>query len=255
MPLITSDATETRRRSTAIALNRIAYAISQHWFIGFILLTSVWVGLPWLAPVFARLGWDKLANTIYSVYSYQCHQLPQRSFFLFGQRMMYPLDRIQSVYKHTFDPVLLRGFIGNAALGYKVAWSDRMVSAYTSIPLAALVWRKLRKRLRPISLLELLLLALPMIIDGGTHMISDVAGIGQGFRDTNEWLAALTNHSLPNTFYVGDALGSFNSWMRLITGILFGAGMVWFAFPYIQQGFEDISKSIEEKFSRVGVEL
>ena len=58
-------------------------------------------------------------------------------------------------------------------------------------------------------------------------MLSNFAGIGQGFRDSNQWLAVLTNHLLPITFYAGDALGSFNSWARFVTGILAGLGIVW----------------------------
>ncbi|MHA1937336.1 MAG: hypothetical protein ACW97O_03915, partial [Candidatus Thorarchaeota archaeon] len=57
------------------------------------------------------------------------------------------------------------------------------------------------------------------------------AGIGEGFRYTNEWLAQLTGSIFPTTFYAGNALGSFNSWMRLITGTLFGIGVVWLGFP------------------------
>ena len=58
---------------------------------------------------------------------------------------------------------------------------------------------------------------------------------GYGFRDTNNWLAILTNHSLPMEFYAGDALGSFNSWARLVTGLLVGLGITWLVFPYIFQ--------------------
>ncbi|MEO5886295.1 MAG: hypothetical protein ABIQ77_01410 [Anaerolineales bacterium] len=43
----------------------------------------------------------------------------------------------------------------------------------------------------------------------------------------------LTNNSLPASFYAGNALGSFNSWMRLVTGTLTGLGIVWFAIPLI----------------------
>jgi hypothetical protein len=60
-----------------------------------------------------------------------------------------------------------------------------------------------------------------------------LAGIGQGFRDSNLWLAVITNNALSASFYVGDALGSFNSWMRFITGLLAGLGIVWFVFPYV----------------------
>jgi len=70
---------------------------------------------------------------------------------------------------------------------------------------------------------------------GSTHAISDLAGIGQGFRDTNEWLVVWTKNALPMIFYAGDALGSFNSLMRFITGLLAGLGIVWLAFPYIFQ--------------------
>ena len=54
----------------------------------------------------------------------------------------------------------------------------------------------------------------------------------------------------PETFYAGDALGSFNSWMRLITGILFGLGTVWLTFPYIEETAMDVVREIETKFQR-----
>ena len=255
MNSITSQPESSRNRSLAITLNKAAYVFSRRWFIGMVFLTGLWVGLPWLAPIFMRFGWTKSAEVIYFLYSFQCHQLPQRSFFLYGQNLMYPLDQIQAVWQDTFNPVVLRQFIGNPIMGYKVAWSDRMVSAYTSIPLAALLWWPVRKRVRPLTVLGFVLLSLPMAIDGGTHVISDLAGIGQGFRYTNEWLALLTKNSLPSTFYLGEALGSFNSLMRLITGILFGIGIVWLSFPHLHAGFEESTRAIEEKFARAGREL
>jgi hypothetical protein len=54
-----------------------------------------------------------------------------------------------------------------------------------------------------------------------------------GFRDTNSWLARLTDYRFLSNFYAGDAIGSFNSLARLITGLLAGFGIVWFAFPYV----------------------
>ncbi len=78
---------------------------------------------------------------------------------------------------------------------------------------------------------------LPLAVDGGTHAISDLAGIGQGFRDTNQWLALWTHSSYPTSFYIGDALGSFNSLMRFITGILAGLGIGWLVFPYMEASF------------------
>ena len=96
---------------------------------------------------------------------------------------------------------------------------------------------------------------LPLLADGLTHMVSDVAGLGQGFRDSNAWLAALTGNSLPAAFYAGDALGSFNSLMRLVSGVFFALGIVWLAFPYFEQMMADAAAQIEAKFGRAGLRL
>ena len=120
-------------------------------------------------------------------------------------------------------------------MGWKIAWSDRMISFYTSVWLFAVVWFPFRRKVKPLSWWGLILLLLPIAFDGGTHAISDLAGIGQGFRDTNQWLAVLTNQAFPASFYAGDALGSFNSWVRLLTGPLAGLAIVWLAFPYVFQ--------------------
>ncbi|MCX6078153.1 MAG: DUF2085 domain-containing protein [Chloroflexi bacterium] len=95
----------------------------------------------------------------------------------------------------------------------------------------------LRRKLPTLPLWGLAIFLLPMALDGTTHFVSDIAGIGQGFRDTNLWMGILTNHAFSPSFYAGDAWGSFNSLMRLLTGILFGLGIVWFGFPYLDDSF------------------
>jgi uncharacterized membrane protein len=122
-------------------------------------------------------------------------------------------------------------------MGWKVAWSDRMVSMYTSILFFGLLWGWLSEKLKPLPIWGFAILTLPMGLDGVTHFISDLAGFGEGFRYTNVWLAGLTNHVFPESFYVGATWGTFNSWMRLITGTLFGLGVVWFGFPYLDELF------------------
>jgi hypothetical protein len=47
----------------------------------------------------------------------------------------------------------------------------------------------------------------------------------------------LTRGLFPAAFYAGDAWGTFNSLMRLATGILFGIGTVWFGYPYAASSF------------------
>lgn len=182
-----------------------------------------------------RLGWDGAGRAVYFVYSFFCHQLPERSFFFFGAKPMYSLAEIQSAWQDTVNPMILRQFIGNETMGWKVAWSDRMISFYTSVWIFAAAWYTLRRKIKPLAWWGFVLLLLPIVLDGGTHTFSDFAGIGNGFRDTNTWLAALTNYTLPATFYAGDALGSFNSLMRLVSGLLAGLAIAWLAFPYIFQ--------------------
>ena len=208
--------------------------LSAHWFGIFLILYGLWIWTPFFAPFFMKIGWSSAGKAIYFIYSFFCHQLPERSFFLFGEKTMYTLSEIQSAWQDTINPMILRQFIGNAGMGWKIAWSDRMISFYTSIWIFAVVWSFFRRKIKPLPWWGFALLLLPIALDGGTHMISDLFGIGQGFRDSNQWLALLTNHSLPVSFYAGDAIGSFNSLMRLVTGLLAGLGIVWLAFPFLE---------------------
>jgi uncharacterized membrane protein len=240
-PRMTSEASNRNIDAPGDRLHRLTLA--QYWIVPISLILGIYFGLPFLAPVFMHFGWNGLGHAVYWLFSFQCHQLPERSYFLFGPKLTYSLSEIQAAWKNTNDPLILRQFTGNTAMGWKVAWSDRMVSMYTSIPLFGLLWWLLRRWIKPLPWWGFLLFLVPMAIDGGSHFISDLVGIGQGFRDNNAWLAALTQHALPASFYAGDAWGSFNSLMRLLTGILFGMGIVWFGYPYIDYTFNDAEKN------------
>lgn len=159
---------------------------------------------------------------------------------------MYSLSEIQAAWQTTINPMILRQFIGNESMGWKIAWSDRMISFYTSVWLFALLWYPFRKKIKPLAWWGFILLLLPIALDGGTHMISDFTGIGQGFRYTNQWLAVLTNNAYTATFYTGDALGSFNSIMRFITGLIAGLAITWLVFPYMYQS-QVYNQQLEEK--------
>jgi uncharacterized membrane protein len=205
----------------------------------FSIAMGLYVILPFLAPVFMHAGMSGAGNAIYSLYSWLCHQFPERSFFLFGAKFTYSLVEVQSAWQNSLDPMVLRQFIGNAEMGWKVAWSDRMVSMYLSTWLFGLLWWPLRRRLKPLPWWGLALFLLPMFVDGITHFFSDLAGLEQGFRDTNTWLVALTQNAFAADFYAGTTWGSFNSLARLFTGILFGLGIVWFFFPIMDKAFSE----------------
>jgi uncharacterized membrane protein len=209
---------------------------ASHWFSVFAIAYGLWIWLPWLAPVMMQSGQTELGKAIYFVYSLFCHQLPERSFFLFGSQMMYSLSDVQMAWQDTLNPMVLRRFIGNDAMGWKLAWSDRMVSFYTTVWLFAMAWWPFRRKIKPLPWWAFVLLLVPMFLDGITHMVSDFSGLGRGFRDSNDWLLTLTNYKLP-LVYAGDALGSFNSWSRLVTGVLAGLGIAWFALPHVERSF------------------
>ena len=226
---------------------RFVYWLSNHWLLAFNVLWGAFVVLPWLAPVFMKIGLPGAGSAVYWVYQFFCHQLPERSFFLFGPQPMYAVSQIGAVWP-TADPNVLRQFTGNADFGWKVAYSDRMVAMYTAFWIASIAFATVRRRLQPLPLWGYALLILPMAIDGGTHFLSDLQGLYTGFRYTNDWLARLTGGSFPAWFYVGDGLGSFNSWMRLLTGALFGIASVWLAFPYAEAAFFEVREELEAKF-------
>jgi uncharacterized membrane protein len=232
--------------------DHLIFWLSKHWILLVSLLLGFYVLAPFLAPALMSIGLVFPAKVIYGIYSYLCHQLPERSYFLFGPKISYSLPEIQSAWQNTDSPAILRQFVGNAQMGWKVAWSDRMVAMFTSLWLFGMFWGIFRSKVKPLPWWGLVLLLVPMAVDGTTHLVSDLAGIGQGLRDGNIWLAALTNHAFPAFFYAGDAWGSFNAWMRLISGVLFGLGIVWFGFPYIAAAFSNSAQALDFKYQVQG---
>lgn len=253
---------QTRSR-LVVAVDDFAASIERHFLgllIGGMLVVTL---LPFLAPVLMAVDWTSAGTLLYMLYTPFCHQLPQRSWFLFGEKLTYTLAEINQVYPST-DPWQLRFFYGTPAMGWKVAWSDRMLSFYTMTPVFGLLYAALKNRTRmaqigridadkirenqwvprhprsiPISWRVLVLALLPIALDGGTHMLSDlISGVSNsGFRDTNLWLAALTGNAFP-AFYTGDHFGTFNWWARLVTGLLAAWGVAFFAFPWLDRLFQ-----------------
>jgi uncharacterized membrane protein len=234
--------------------DRITAAVADNWMQILTLSMSIYVVLPFLAPFFKRIGWDLMANSIYFLYSFVCHQYPQRSFFFYGQSNSYTLETIQ-LWQDTSNPLTLGRFIGNSELGWKVAWSDRMVAMYSSIPILSWFWYPFRNKIKALPLGGFFLFLLPMGIDGISHMISDLAGLGTGFRSSNIWLVNLTGNAFRSEFYAGTQLGSFNSSMRIMSGILFGIGVVWFFFPHLDLLFRKTKKFLDMKQSELELEI
>ncbi len=227
-----------------LSVDRLVLNLARHWLLYVNVVLGALVLVPFIAPVLMAVGATAPAQAIYLFYSFLCHQLPERSYFLFGPKVSYSLAEIGRVWPYQ-DMLTLREFIGTVDMGWKVAWSDRMVSLFGGLWVGGLLYAVVRRRLPRLSPIVWLLLGiLPLFLDGASHTVNDiVAGFsGAGFRDTNAWLQVLTGNVFPATFYAGDALGSFNNLMRNVTGALFGLLTVWFAYPFVEPAMRDLEQ-------------
>ncbi|HZQ09708.1 MAG TPA: DUF2085 domain-containing protein [Anaerolineae bacterium] len=252
--MVTQSPASPATRKVIRTIDGIALFVVRHWLALFLIIYGAWVWLPFLAPIFMHIGATGPADALYFMYSFFCHQLPERSIFFFGPQSMYSLDQIGKVWS-TENQLVLRQFIGTPEMGWKMAWSDRMISTYGGVWLGALLWALMGGTRAPrVSLvLWVLLGVLPLGLDGFTHFLNDiVAGSsGQGFRDTNDWLRMLTANAFPDSFYYGNMFGSFNSWARWITGLLFGITTVFAIFPIVALALEDTRHDLEYQLARI----
>jgi len=190
----------------AVHINRFAgrmmLFVSKHWLALVNIVVGLYALLPFASPLFYHLGYDGMGHFIQVIYRPFCHQLPERSYFLFGDRLVYSANDLQSLVG--LD-ALTQHFVCNETLGFKVAYCQRDVAIYTTMFVAGLLFAFFRK-VRPITLKALVALSLPMGIDG----------FGQLFGLwTSTWLT------------------------RTITGFLFGLGVVLLVYPYAQEGMVD----------------
>jgi len=209
----------------------------RHWLLVLNTFWGIFVVTPWTAPIFVKLGWTAPARAVYFIYNFFCHQLPERSWFLFGPQISYTKPQIGQVWDIS-NELVRRQFVGTPSMGWKVAWSDRMVAMYGVIFILGLVYALLRARgifVKGIPWWAFFLLIAPLGVDGTTHLINDMFRLS--FRDTNQWAVIFTNGIFPASFYPGDMFGSLNSVLRLATGFLFGLGTVWFMWPIMEEEF------------------
>lgn len=184
-------------------IDRVTSYIGRHWLHFAAVGLGTFVMLPWLAPVFAALGWWDLANPIYTAYAFQCHQLPERCGHVFGYEAG-QCWRCSALYGGMFLFTLVFARSRGTA---SMRWFHR------SLP----VW-------------AFILLLLPMLIDGVTHLA--------GVRDPSP---PITQASF-DSFWVGSQTLSLNWTLRMITGLVAALGSVWFAFPRMERTVQESEK-------------
>ena len=195
--------------------NNLVIGVARHWLAIFNVAWALYVLTPFLAPVFMQLGWTLPAQAIYSLYAFLCHQLPSHSYFLFGPELAPAApELIAGGMSSSTNLFTQRVFIGNEAVGWKVALCQRDVAIYLSVLFSGLLYGLLRDRLRPLPFKIYLIFLIPIAIDGLTQLV--------GLRESNWWL-------------------------RTVTGALFGFASVWLAYPYVDEAMQEI---IEEEMVR-----
>ena len=158
---------------TAIArrVDGVILGIARHWLALFNALVALYLLLPFLAPVLASAGLSTPASLIYSVYSATCHQLPERSYFLFGEQPFYSLSSLETSGLGEDQGLFQRrAFRGNETTGFKIAVCQRDVAIYGSVVAAGLLFGVLRGRVRTIGLKFYLILLIPIALDGLTQL-------------------------------------------------------------------------------------
>nr|WP_290665132.1 DUF2085 domain-containing protein [Ardenticatena sp.] len=237
-----------------LALQRGIAWFARHWLLLFNGFWMLFLGGIFLTPLLMLAGFERAANVLYTLYGFTCHQLPDRSYFFGGQmHAFFSTYDLPTLVAHGADATsdwTLRAFRGDALLGYKTAVGFRCIAEYSGVLGMGIAYALIRQRRpsRPLPWWGGVLMSLPMAIDGTSHLINDITG--WGFRDTNAWAVWLTRGAFPADFYTGTELWSLNWWLRTITGMLFGIGIVWFAYPLLHEGMQEIAEEARLALAR-----
>jgi uncharacterized membrane protein len=197
--------------------------LARHWLLLVNLFFLLYVGLPFLAPLFLAAGFTGIANTLYRLYGLTCHQIPSRAYYIAGEQ---------------------------------VAVCHRDVAIYLSILAGGLLFGLLRHRLKPLPAGWYLILVLPMALDGGLQLLSEwqalisLAGVWllgiialggvtvllyRQKKLTWHWYLILGSGLLILLYLQFVGPYSSNLLRRTITGTLFGLATVWLAYPYFEE--------------------
>lgn len=228
-------------------------ATFRHWLAIFITALYLFNTLAVLAPILMASGITPVGNVIYDLYGgFISHQYANRSYFLFGEQLMYTADELplENTTVIGEDANLLKAYRGDQTHGWKFAYSDRMTAMALTLLICAMVYALIRKRAIAFPLWLGVALVAPLILDGATHMLSDNNSVTTGFRYDNGWLAALLGTLFPPEFYVGDGIGTFNWWVRLLTSILWGIGFMGFSLARVEPYFLDRADMLKGKIDR-----
>lgn len=254
-----------RQRSLVMGIDRGVYWLSRHWLAVFNSLAFIYVALPILAPVLMNVGAETPAQLIYTVYKPFCHQMTQRSFFVFGEQVAYPREIAGTDFKPIESYVAqipefedappenwprffaaARRFVGNEQMGYKMALCQRDIGIYGFVFVGGLLYAMLRNRfnIKPLPLVLFIIIGMgPIAIDGFSQLFSYWATPLDGSAASG--LAATIQRLLP--------LRESTPTVRALTGAWFGLMLVWLAYPHVNIGMKQTEHDLRVKLQRARV--
>jgi uncharacterized membrane protein len=230
---------ELREYGVWTKADAISRFFSRHYMLVFNFVVVLYLAGAFLAPILMKLGYRLPANLLYRGYSLVCHQLGYRSFYIFGEQVVYPRAAAHVPNVLTFnqatglsegfsanDLLAARGFVGNDSVGYKVALCERDIAIYFGILLFGLLFSISRYRIPPFPwYLWLSMGILPIGIDGLSQLLSQPPLSFLPYRESTPIL-------------------------RVLTGSIFGFTTAWFGYPVVEETMQDMRASYETKWKR-----
>ena len=207
--------TKQHAKPSDVWARRVTYILTHfmrwfgtHWLALANVAVALYVGLPVLAPVLMQAGHERLAGAIYLVFRPLCHQMPERSYFIFGDRLVYSYETLSAL----LGGLVPQRWVGAAEIGYKVAVCQRCAAIFGFMLFGGLLFATVRHTLKPLSLKGFGALLVPMAIDG----------LGQLFHLwSSSWVS------------------------RTLTGGLFGLALIWLTYPYLEEGMREVREAAQ----------
>jgi uncharacterized membrane protein len=211
-------------------INRRVAWLSKHWLALVNTMFGAYVGLPFLAPLLLAHGFTRSANAIYWVYQFLCHLLPSRAYFIEGEQ---------------------------------VCLCHRCIAIYGTLFISGLAFNLVRRRVKPLPGRWYLLFMLPMALDGGMDLASEVLQlpfvsmwmlwvIGVVVIGLVAWIVYTQKQltwpvaaflacgllSLAYLQFIGPHQSNF--YLRNATGFIYGVGTIWVVYPLLQESFNEV---------------
>lgn len=222
--------------------DRFSYWLSKRYMVLINSIVLIYFGLPFLAPMFMANGWERPGRLIYSAYGLVCHQFAFRSWFLFGEQAMYPLEAVgvdgiipyeQMSGLESEDIWAARQFIGNPEVGYKIPFCQRDLAIYGGILLFGLIFTVTGRRIKSLPwYIWLCVGIMPIGADGLSQLLSQPP-----------FDLIIPENLLPYR--------ESTAYLRTLTGGLFGVTTAWFGIPMVEETMADTRKYMAWKISQL----